>query len=93
MLHLNDLSQILKQHTWDEELNVWIGSESPLRSALEEIRVETIDLLDLFDAGDPPLEDDDVRQHVARTLRERLKTIPRQRVIAQSGPLLHEAVT
>ncbi|HEX7376076.1 MAG TPA: hypothetical protein VF278_03140 [Pirellulales bacterium] len=71
------LSQLLRRRTWDKELNVWVGPVAELRSALGEMRVETLDLLDLFDTDNLPIDDDEVRQCLKRELRRRLPAIPR----------------
>ena len=77
MRNVEDLGKLLRQRTWDKELNLWVGSEPRLRSALEGVQTETLDLLDLFIPDQLPLEDDDVRQHLVRALRQKLQTIPR----------------
>lgn len=77
MLTIEDLARLLCQRTWDKELNLWVGSESQLRSRLDESTTETLDLLDLFDPDNLPIEDDDVRQHLVHSLRQRLKSFPR----------------
>jgi hypothetical protein len=73
----DDLAQLVRQRTWDKELNVWVGSEHQLLSVLDGVQTEILDLLDLFDPNQVPIEDDDVRQHLSRALRQKLKTIPR----------------
>lgn len=72
-----ELSKIVQQRTWDKELLLWLGSESSLQSALASVHVEVVDLLDLFDYGSIPIDDDEIRRHLSRTLQHRLKTIQR----------------
>jgi len=73
-----ELSQLVRQRTWDKELNLWVGPERLLRAQLEGLRLETLDLLDLIE-GDASTDDDDVRLQLARAIRQHLKTIPRER--------------
>lgn len=70
--------QLVGQRTWDKELNLWIGPERQLREQLEGLRVETLDLLDLIEV-DMSTDDDDVRLHLARAIRQHVKAIPRER--------------
>lgn len=77
MLTVNDLAQLVRQRNWDKELNLWVGSEHQLRSALDGAQVESLDLLDLFDTDQLPIDDDDVRLHLSKSLRQRLKAVPR----------------
>lgn len=77
MLTVNDLTQLVGLRNWDKELNLWVGSEHQLRSALDGVQTESLDLLDLFDPNQLPIDDDDVRQHIAKSLRQRLKAVPR----------------
>jgi hypothetical protein len=78
MLTVDDLVKLLRERNWNKELNLWVGSEGQLRSALDGVRTESLDLLDLFDPDQLPIDDDDVRQHMIHKLRHKLKTIPRQ---------------
>lgn len=71
------LAQLMRQRTWDKELNVWVGPVSELRSALGDLRIETLDLLDLFDVDNLAIDDDEVSQSLKRGLRKRLHAIAR----------------
>ena len=73
-----ELSQLVRQRTWDKELNLWVGPERQLREQLEGLRIETLDLLDLV-TGDVSADDDDVRLQLARAIRQHVKAIPRER--------------
>jgi len=73
----DELSQLVAQRTWDKELNLWVGPECQLRAALEEGKLETLDLLDLM-ADDVPADDDDARLYLARAIRQYVKSIPRE---------------
>lgn len=77
MAEANALAQLLRQRTWDKELNLWVGPLPELRTALGDLRSETLDLLDLFDMDDLPIDDDEVRQCLTRELRKWLKAFPR----------------
>ena len=48
-----ELAQLVQQRTWDKELLLWSGPEAKLLPALTGVQVETLDLLDLFDSGQP----------------------------------------
>lgn len=76
MLTVEDLVKLLRQRTWDKECNLWIGPEKQLLTALEGVQTEAIDLLDMFDPDNLPIEDDDVRQQLGRSLRQKLKLMP-----------------
>ena len=76
MLSVEDLNRLLRQRTWDKECNLWVGPEKQLLTALQGVHTESIDLLDLFDQDNLPIEDDDVRQHLARSLRQKLRSMP-----------------
>ena len=69
----DELVHLVGQRTWDKELNLWLGPESKLLPLLNGIQVESIDLLDLFDHGTDGNDDDEIRQHLSRALRQRLK--------------------
>ena len=73
----DDLSKVLSQQTWDKELILWLGPESKLLSSLTNVQVKTIDLLDMFDSVEKVGEDNEVRKHLSRSLRQHLKSIPR----------------
>jgi hypothetical protein len=73
----DDLSKVLSQQTWDKELILWLGPESKLLPSLTNVQVNTIDLLNLFAAIEIPGEDDGVRKHLSRSLRQYLKSVPR----------------
>ncbi len=78
MPETNELAQLLCQRTWDKELNLWVGPEQQLLALLDGVRHETLDLLDLIE-GDVPADDDDIRRYLAQAIRNRLKSISRER--------------
>src|SRR2546426_184028 len=73
----NELAELVRQRTWDKELLLWFGPEAKLRPFLVSIYVDVLDLLDLFEAASMPVDDDEVRQHLSQSLRQRLRSIPR----------------
>lgn len=77
MLTADDLKKLVRQRTWDKELNLCVGSEAHLLSALDGVQTEVLDLLDLFDADDVPIDDDEIKLHLGKALRQRLRTLSR----------------
>jgi hypothetical protein len=73
----DQLTTLVRQRTWNKELILWFGPEGKLRPLLEGIQIRDLDLLDLFTAAEMLSEDDDIRQHFSRSLRQYLKSIPR----------------
>jgi len=73
----DQITTLVRERTWNKELILWFGPEGKLRPVLEGIQIRDIDLLDLFTAAEMPSEDDDIRQHISRSLRQYLKSIPR----------------
>jgi len=63
--------------TWDKELVMWTGSEKALHQAVGAAKTITLDLLDLFDLENLPVDDESTRGHLRDTLREKLQAIPR----------------
>ncbi|MFO0821030.1 MAG: hypothetical protein U1A77_24000 [Pirellulales bacterium] len=72
------ISQLVSQRTWDKELNLWVGPERQLREQLDGLRIETLDVLDLIEE-DATGDDDEARRQLARAIRQRLKSITRER--------------
>lgn len=88
-----ELANVIRERTWNKELILWYGPESKLLPLLNGIQVEVLDLLDLFQAADMPVEDDEVRLQVLRSLRSHLRSIPvapskRSALIVRSSGLL-----
>ena len=69
----SDLAAVARQRTWDKELVLWLGTEDGLRKALAPLAVEVLDLLDLFDEDDLPMDDEDTRERLVRGLRGALR--------------------
>src|ERR1035438_5253023 len=73
----DELAELIRQRTWDKELLLWFSPEVKLLPLLASIHVDVLDLLDLFEPASIPVEDDEVRQHLSQSLRQRLRSIPR----------------
>ena len=67
----DELTNLLRQRTWDRELILWFGPEVKLRPFLTSVQVETLDLLDTFDPAALPVDDEEVRQHLSQSLFDR----------------------
>jgi hypothetical protein len=72
---ITDLHALLKQRTWDKEVILWLGSEKSLVDACHSTNHVILDLLDLFDPDDLPLDDDETHDALCEHLRQRLKAI------------------
>jgi|HubBroStandDraft_6_1064221.scaffolds.fasta_scaffold502359_2 hypothetical protein len=72
----DELAKLIRQRTWDKELLLWFGSEVKLLPFLGSIHVEVLDLLDLFVGTSLPVDDDEVRQRLSQSLRQRLRSVP-----------------
>ena len=110
MQAIEELTQLVQQRTWDKELLLWSGPEAKLLPELTGLQLETLDLLDLLDPAQVPMDDDasqrdattwpslsetrlasrrdattwalsidddEVRQHLSRSLRKRLQAVDR----------------
>ena len=55
MQAIEELAQLVRQHTWDKELLLWSGPEAKLLPELTALQVET---LDLFAPTQLPIDDD-----------------------------------
>jgi hypothetical protein len=74
----DELTELVRQRTWDKELILWLGPESTLQPLLASVHVETLDLLDLVEPASMSVDDDEVRRQLSQSLRQRLKSIPRE---------------
>jgi hypothetical protein len=88
-----ELANLVRERTWNKELILWYGPESKLAPFLKGIQVDALDLLDLFQPASMPVEDDEVRLQLLRSLRAHLKSIPaalgkRSALIVKSSGLL-----
>ena len=72
-----DLNAMVKQRTWDKEVILWLGAEKPLVSALGSTKHLVLDLLDLFEPDNLPMDDDSTKDVLSEELRERLRSIPK----------------
>jgi hypothetical protein len=74
---IGELQALLKQRTWDKDVILWLGSEKSLLCAIASTKHVILDLLDLFDLDDLPVDDDATKHALREHLREQLKTIPK----------------
>jgi hypothetical protein len=70
-----DLSALVQQRTWDKDLVRWVGLENRLCEVLGSTAVTTLDLLDLFDPDQLPMDDEQTRSELQRNLRKRLQCL------------------
>jgi len=55
---------------------LWVGTEAGLLDALKHVKSMTLDLLDLFDETNLPMDDEETRSQLTQELRAKLKAIP-----------------
>jgi len=67
------LQALVKSRSWDNEILLWAGSEKSLQQALGTDKFIVLDLLDLFDTPNLPLDEDATRDQLRDRLRSRLK--------------------
>lgn len=90
-----DLAALFRQRTWDKDVVLWVGSEKALLEALSGVSHTVFDLLDLFDEGHLPMDDEETRAQLINGLRRTLRTIetsPERRtvlVVRSIGLLAH----
>ncbi len=72
----SELAALLRQRTWDKDVVLWVGSESALIEVLCQTPHAILDLLDLFDEGNLPMDDMDTQEQLAASIRERLQAMP-----------------
>ena len=72
----SELAKLIRQQTWDKDVVLWVGTEANLLDALKNVKVATLDLLDLFDETNLPMDDDETRSRLTRELRAKLRAIP-----------------
>jgi len=63
------LQVLVKSRSWDKEILLWAGNEKSLQQALGTDTFIVLDLLDLFDPSNLPLDEDATRDQ----LRDRLQ--------------------
>ncbi len=56
MQAIEELAQLVRQRTWDKELLLWSGPEAKLLPVLTGLQVESLELLDLFDPTNLPID-------------------------------------
>lgn len=76
MKRATELTKLIRQRTWDKDVVLWIGTEADLLTTLKTVKIANLDLLDLFDETNLPMEDEETRSQLTRELRAKLRTIP-----------------
>jgi len=71
-----ELKSLVEQRTWEKEVVLWVGAEPALLKLLGPVHHITLDLLDLFDEDNLPMDDEETRQHMIAALAARLQAIP-----------------
>jgi hypothetical protein len=71
-----EIKNLAEQPMWSKELVLWIGSENYLVESIGKIKNQTLDLLDLFDEGNLPMDEDETRLQLGEALRTELRRIP-----------------
>lgn len=71
------LQALIGSRTWDKELAMWIGSEKALQQALGSAKCLILDLLDLFELGNLPADDESTRDQLRDRLSDKLRAIQR----------------
>jgi hypothetical protein len=74
---IEQVKALVPQGSWDKEIILWVGPEIDLLGAINGAQIEALDLLDLFNPSRLPIDDDDTRDVLTRTLRAKLQSIPR----------------
>lgn len=77
MRGVDDLRALLKHRTWDKEVLLWLGPEKSLFETLTTTKHVTLDLLDLFDVNNLPIDDDETKDELRDQLRKWLKAVPK----------------
>ena len=72
----SELTKLVRQRTWDKDVVLWVGTEAGLLDALKHVKSMTLDLLDLFDETNLPMDDEETRSQLTQELRAKLKAIP-----------------
>jgi len=72
-----NLQTLIGSRTWDKELVMWMGTEKALHQALGPGKTVILDLLDLFDLGNLPADDESTRDQLRDRLRDKLRAIQR----------------
>ena len=71
-----ELKSLVEQRTWEKEVVLWVGAESALLKLLGSVHYIPLDLLDLFDEDNLPMDDEETRQYMIAALGTRLQAIP-----------------
>ena len=71
-----ELAKLVRQRTWDKDIVLWMGAEADLLDTIKNVKITTLDLLDLFDETNLPVDEEETRALLTRELRTKLRAIP-----------------
>jgi hypothetical protein len=71
-----EFAALLRQRTWDKDIVLWVGAEAMLIEILGQTPYVILDLLDLFDESNLPMDDDETKTILVAEIRERLRILP-----------------
>jgi hypothetical protein len=71
----SDLVALTRQQTWDKDVVLWVGAEPALLQTLGQTPYTVLDLLDLFDADSLPMDEEETRAQLLRSLRHKLQSL------------------
>lgn len=69
------LVALTRQKTWDKDVVLWVGAEHALLHTLEQTPYAMLDLLDLFDEECLPMDEEETRAQLLRSLRYKLQSL------------------
>ena len=70
-----DLAALTRQKTWDKDVVLWVGAEHALLHTLGQTPYTVLDLLDLFDEDCLPMDEEETRAQLLRSLRHKLQSL------------------
>jgi hypothetical protein len=71
----SDLVALTRQKTWDKDVVLWVGAEHALMHTLGQAPYTVLDLLDLFDENCLPMDEEETRAQLLRSLRHKLQSL------------------
>jgi hypothetical protein len=70
-----DLAALTRQKTWDKDVVLWVGAEHALMPILGQTPHVVLDLLDLFEEECLPMDEEETRAQLLRSLRHKLQSL------------------
>ena len=71
-----EIKKLSLNPSWSKELVLWVGPEKSLLESIGSVKVQTLDLLDLFDEANLPMDEDETRLQLRHALQAKLRSIP-----------------